>query len=59
MRLTIRTSLFLFCVTPLFIGCGSSTSTSVSTEEVRRDPSLGEDFYDQEKYDAAMKGDAE
>jgi hypothetical protein len=59
MRLTVLTTLFLFCVTPLFIGCGSSTSTSVSTEEVRPDPSLGADFYDQEKYDAAIKGDAE
>lgn len=56
-----RVFLLLCLLVPMFStlsGCGGSPSTSVTSEEVKRDPSLGDAYYDQEQYDKAIKGDA-
>lgn len=56
-----RVFLLLCLVVPMVAtlpGCGGSPSTTVTSEEVKRDPSLGDAYYDQEQYDKAIKGDA-
>lgn len=39
------------------VGCGGSATPTVLDQNVERDPSLGEDYYDQEKYEEMLKGD--
>jgi hypothetical protein len=58
MRFARETCVLLICLIPGLVGCGAAPSTTVTSTEVKRDPSLGEDYYDQQKYDAAIKGDA-
>ncbi len=58
MPLTKRYLLFALvaCILSVAPGCGSSNSTAVLDGEVAKDPSLDENYFDQEKYDAAIKG---
>jgi hypothetical protein len=39
------------------IGCGGPTTPTVLDQNVEKDPNLGDDYYDQEKYDEMLKGD--
>lgn len=38
------------------VGCGGSTTPVVLDQQVEKDPSLGDDYYDQEKYNEMLKG---
>ena len=39
------------------VGCGGGSESSVLDQNVERDPSLGDEYYDQAKYDALINAD--